>query len=296
LRGKVVLIDFWTYSCINCLRTLPYVRRWAERYKDHGLVVIGVHTPEFAFEKDEDNVKRALHDLGVTYPVALDNGYAIWRAFDNHYWPAQYFVDAEGRIRDHHFGEGDDARSETVIRSLLTEAGYRDLPDMAGAVEASGVGVAANEAQLASPETYVGYQRAANFASDGGERRDVTFHYAAPAQLDRNQWGLDGAWTVGGERAVLDAAPGAIVFHFRARDLHLVLGPAADGKPVRFRVTLDGAPPGPNHGVDTDEAGVGIVHGQRLYQLIRQQGRVSDRDFAIEFLDPGVAAYAFTFG
>ncbi len=295
LRGKVVVIDFWTYSCINCLRSLPYIRAWAAKYKDHGLVVIGVHAPEFAFEKDLDNVRRAVRDLGITYPVAVDNDLKIWQAFNNEYWPAHYFIDAQGRIRYHHFGEGEYDASERVIQELLKEAGYRDVPTGIVDPRATGALAAADNADLQSPETYIGYARAENFAS-GTPTFDAPQTYAAPNTLQRNQWGLVGTWTIAGEHASLDRAPGRIVFRFHARDLHLVMGPGPDNKPVRFRVTVDGAPPGAAHGADTDEKGFGTVTGQRLYQLVRQSGVIDDRTFAIEFLDPGVQAYSFTFG
>lgn len=296
LRGKVVLIDFWTYSCINCLRALPYVESWYERYRDKGLVVIGVHSPEFAFEKDINNVTRAVHDLRITYPVALDNEYAIWQAFNNQYWPAHYFIDAQGRIRAHHFGEGDYAESEQIIRELLTEAGSASLTPGTTAVQGLGVQAAADEPDLASPETYVGYQRAANFASPGGAVRDRTATYRTPPQLALNQWALSGPWQVAGEKAVSTGAPAAIVFRFHARDLHLVLGPADPARPVRFRVTLDGKPPDADHGSDVQPDGMGTVREQRLYQLLRQSHPAGEHTFKIEFLDPGAQAYAFTFG
>lgn len=296
LRGKVVLVDFWTYSCINCLRALPYVKAWYARYHDQGLVVIGVHAPEFAFEKDPGNVTRAVHDLGIDYPVALDNDYAIWQAFENEYWPAHYFIDAEGRIRGHHFGEGDYAGSEKLIRTLLTEAGARHLPAAADAIRGSGVEAPPDEADIASPETYLGYQRAENFASAGGAVHDARHQYRAPQSLQLNQWALSGDWRVEGERAVATGAPSSIEFRFRARDLHLVLGPDAAGHPVRFRVTLDGHAPGIAHGADLQPDGSGSVGAQRLYQLLRQNGPVAEHTFAIEFLDPGVQAYSFTFG
>jgi cytochrome c biogenesis protein CcdA/thiol-disulfide isomerase/thioredoxin len=297
LRGKVVVVDFWTYSCINCLRSLPYVEAWYSRYKDHGLVVIGVHTPEFAFERNEDNVRRAVSDLGITYPVAMDNDYAIWRAFNNQYWPAHFFIDSTGRIRSHHFGEGDYDQSEQTIRQLLTEAGYTDLPPSGtGAAGANGVQAAADITHVQSPETYVGYRRAESFASPGGLVHDSSHHYELPASLAPNQWALAGTWAVDPEKAVLSTAPGKIEFRFFARDLHLVLGPGADGKPVRFRVQLDGAAPGANHGTDTDVNGSGIIREQRLYQLIRQSGEVGQHVFTIEFEDGNAQAYAFTFG
>ncbi|MBN9070378.1 MAG: cytochrome c biogenesis protein DipZ [Rhizobiales bacterium] len=295
LKGKVVLVDFWTYSCINCLRAIPYVRAWAEKYADRGLVVVGVHTPEFAFEKDAGNVKKAVADLGILYPVAIDNDYAVWRAFGNQYWPAHYFIDAQGRIRHHHFGEGSYEESERVIQELLAEAGAKDTPAGFVSVSATGAEAASDQSGVRSPETYVGYGRAENFVSPGGAIHDApaTYEDGAPRL---NEWGLAGDWTVGKEHAALNAADGRIVYRFHARDLHLVLGPGPDGKPVRFRVTLDGRPPGADHGTDTDAGGEGTVTGQRLYQLVRQQQGGADRTFAIEFLDPGVQAYAFTFG
>jgi cytochrome c biogenesis protein CcdA/thiol-disulfide isomerase/thioredoxin len=294
LKGKVVLIDFWTYSCINCLRALPYVRAWAERYRDEGLVVIGVHAPEFAFEKDLGNVREAVRSLNVTYPVAVDNDRAIWRAFDNRYWPAHYFIDAKGRVRYHHFGEGNYAASERVIQRLLAEAS----PDKAfdGAVAVSGEGVeAAAGADKRSPETYIGYARAERSVSTPAPVRNRPADYQAnPTALD--EWGLSGRWTIGRERARLEAPGGRIVYRFRGRDLHLVLGPSASGQRVRFRVTIDGAPPGDAHGVDIDAAGNGAVDSQRLYQLVRFPGPEGEHEFAIEFLDPGVEAFSFTFG
>jgi thiol-disulfide isomerase/thioredoxin len=297
LRGKVVVIDFWTYSCINCLRTLPYVRAWHDRYADKGLVIIGVHTPEFAFEKEKSNVQRAVRELRIRYPVAIDNDYAIWRAFNNEYWPAHYFIDAQGRVRGHHFGEGAYDESEKLIRKLLAEAGHAELPAAASAsMPGQGVEVAADENNIASPETYVGYERAENFSSPGGFETNRVKAYSTPSALRLNQWGLGGRWTVAGESAVAQAAATTLTFRFHARDLHLVLGPSADGKPVRFRVSIDGREPAGHHGADIDEHGLGVVREQRLYQLIRQSDGVSDRTFTIEFLDPGAHAYAFTFG
>jgi cytochrome c biogenesis protein CcdA/thiol-disulfide isomerase/thioredoxin len=293
LRGKVVLIDFWTYSCINCLRSIPYVRAWDERYRGDGLVVIGVHAPEFAFERDVANVERAVRDLGIRYPVAIDNDYRLWRAFQNRYWPAHYFIDAQGRVRHHHFGEGHYELSERVIRQLLTEAGRP--PGGAGArAEAEGVGAQAARGNLRSHETYIGYVRAANFASPGGQVRDASQVYRA-APLALNHWSLAGAWTVGRQSARLDRAGGRIAFRFHARDLHLVLG-SAGGRPVRFRITIDGRPPGAAAGMDASATGEGSVSGQRLYQLVRQRGEIAERSFEIEFLDAGVEAFAFTFG
>ena len=297
LKGKVVVIDFWTYSCINCLRSLPYVNAWAKKYHDQGLVVIGVHAPEFAFERDVDNVRKAVRDLGIHYPVALDNDYAIWRDFNNQYWPAHYFIDAQGNIRYHHFGEGDYAQSEHVIQQLLAEAGHKNVAsDMVTAADAQGVQMAADDAEVSSPETYLGYARAQNFTSGGDEVADKAQTYAAPAQLNLNQWGLAGKWTAEPEQVRLEHAPGRIIYRFHARDLHLVLGPGPDGKPVRFRVSIDGAAPGEDHGTDSAPNGDGTVTEQRLYQLIRQTGPIIDHTFAIEFMDPGVQAYAFTFG
>lgn len=297
LRGKVVLVDFWTYSCINCLRTLPYIRAWARKYRDHGLVVIGVHTPEFAFEKNIDNVRRAVHELSITYPVAIDNAYAIWSAFANNYWPADYFIDERGQIRAHAFGEGDYEGSERRIQDMLKAAGFADVPT--DIVIANGTGVEAapaDAADVGSPETYIGYERAQNVVATPAIVPDATQEYSTPKALDLNQWGLAGAWTVQGEKALLNRPGGSIVFRFHARDLHLVLGPGPDGKPVRFRVLLDGAAPSESHGVDADAAGRGVVREQRLYQLIRQSGSVKDRTFTIEFEDSGVQAFSFTFG
>lgn len=296
LRGKVVLVDFWTYSCINCLRSLPYVRAWSEKYKDKGLVVIGVHAPEFAFEKDIGNVRKAVGDLKVDYPVAIDNDYKIWRAFDNHYWPAHYFIDAKGNIRHHHFGEGEYDKSELVIQQLLAEAGSSVVPGDLVKVNASGAQAAADNADVESPETYIGYERAENFASAGGFTPDRANTYVTQPNLASNEWTLAGEWTVGKQSAVLHRSGGRISYQFHARDLHLVLGPGKDGKPVRFRILIDGKPPGADHGVDVDAQGNGTVAEQRLYQLVRQQGPVMNRRFDIEFLDPGAEAFAFTFG
>jgi thiol-disulfide isomerase/thioredoxin len=295
LKGKVVLVDFWTYSCINCLRAIPYVRAWAEKYKDQGLVVIGVHSPEFAFERNVDNVRKAIADLKINYPVAIDNNYTIWRAFENEYWPAHYFIDAQGHIRHEHFGEGDYDQSERVIQQLLAEAGHKDVAGGLITVDAKGAEAASDLADVQSPETYLGTNRAENFVSPGGFVQNASHVYAAGTPR-LNQWSLTGDWTVNGEHAGLNQPDGSIVYRFHARDLHLVLGPAADGKPVRFRVTIDGQAPGDNHGADTDAAGQGTVTGQRLYQLVRQDGPVADRTFEIQFLDPGVQAFAFTFG
>ncbi|XFC37532.1 cytochrome c biogenesis protein DipZ [Stenotrophomonas indicatrix] len=299
LRGKVVLIDFWTYSCINCLRAMPFVHEWAQRYRDHGLVVVGVHTPEFAFERDPRNVMKAVQQLKVQYPVALDNQYAIWRAFNNRYWPAHYFIDAQGNIRGHQFGEGNYAHSEQVIRRLLVEAGQTDLPPPAdpAAADLQGVATQADMGNLRSPETYLGHARAEQFASPGGQRADAAFGYTLPSTLALNQWGLSGQWRVNDEAAQLQQAGGRIAFQFHARDLHLVLAPGEDGTPVRFRVLLDGKPlPAADAGADVAADGTGTVNEHRLYQLIRQRGTIGPHRFEIEFLDAGVQAYAFTFG
>jgi len=296
LKGKVVVVDFWTYSCINCIRSVPYVRAWAEKYRDKGLVVIGVHAPEFAFEKKIDNVKKAVKDFAIGYPVAIDNDYAIWRAFNNQYWPAHYFIDAEGRVRYHHFGEGDYDTSERVIQQLLAEAGMKDVDKNVVSVNVTGAEIASNQADVQSPETYVGYGRTQNFLSDGGVVKDAVHSYAIALKPRRNEWGLTGRWTVGAEDASLVDAGGSIRYRFRARDLHLVLGPGKDARPVRFQVTIDGKAPGENHGIDTDAEGNGVVTEQRLYQLVRQSGPVADHTFEIRFLDPGLEAYAFTFG
>src|SRR5580704_8434018 len=295
LRGKVVLVDFWTYSCINCLRALPYVRAWAEKYKDAGLVVLGVHTPEFAFEKDEANVRKAVAELKVAYPVALDNDYKIWKAFNNSFWPADYLVDATGKIRHHHFGEGKYDETEQQIQLLLKE---RDGSlSTNGLVNITATGTEAPpDSDVQSPETYIGYDRADSFLSPGGAVQNMPHVYSVPKHLELNQWGLFGKWTDSAQVATLDAAPGGITFRFHARDLHLVLGPTADGKPVRFRVKIDGKAPGENHGVDTDAEGNGKVTEHRLYQLIRQKDPIDDRTFEIEFLDPGVQSFSYTFG
>ena len=296
LRGKVVLVEFWTYSCINWLRSHPYVRAWAERYKKQGLVVIGVHAPEFAFEQNVDNVRRAAKDMRVEYPIAIDNDYAVWRAFKNQYWPALYFVDAQGHIRHHQFGEGQYDRSEEVIQRLLSEAGSSGSDHELVAVDARGAEAAADWDSLKSPETYVGYEQAQNFASPRGAVVDKRHVYAAPAQLKLNHWALSGDWTVGKQLAVLNRPNGRIAYRFHARDLHLVMGPAARGASVRFRVLVDGQAPRADHGGDVDEQGNGTATEQRLYQLIRQRRPVADRQFEIEFLDPGVEAFVFTFG
>jgi thiol-disulfide isomerase/thioredoxin len=296
LRGRVVLVQFWTYTCINWLRTLPYVRAWADKYQDQGLVVLGVHTPEFDVEHDLDNVRRAATDLGVDYPVAVDNDYAIWKAFGNRYWPAFYFVDAQGQIRHHGFGEGDYEQSEMILQQLLSEAGSGGIGQDLVSVEPGGVEAAADWASLWSPENYLGYQRTENFASSNGAVLDTPQVYAVPERLRLNHWALSGDWTVGRQAIVLNQADGRIAYRFHARDLHLVMGPATPGTSVRFRVHLDGQPVGVAHGTDVDDQGNGTVTEPRLYQLIRQPGPISDRTFEVTFLDPGVQAYAFTFG
>ncbi|MBD9559822.1 cytochrome c biogenesis protein DipZ [Ensifer sp. ENS03] len=296
LRGKVVLVDFWTYSCINCIRTIPYVRAWAEKYRDQGLVVIGVHAPEFAFEKQIGNVEKAVRDFKITYPVAIDNNFAIWRAFSNSYWPAHYFIDAEGQIRYTHFGEGDYEGSERVIQDLLAEAaGKKKAEGDLVKPNAGGAEASPDLARLGSGETYVGYARAANFVSPEGVSANTSARYTV-GKPGLNEWGLTGNWTVGAEEARLNEAGGGITYRFRARDLHLVLGTGAGGRPVPFQITIDGVAPGADHGADIDAAGKGAVTGTRLYQLVRQSGAARERTFEIRFLAPGAEAFVFTFG
>ena len=296
LQGKVTLVNFWTYTCINWLRQLPYFRAWAGKYAEHSLAVIGVHTPEFGFEHELANVRRAVHDMRIDYPVALDDDYAVWSAFDNHYWPALYFADAEGRIRHHHFGEGEYQQSDMIIQQLLTEAGTTDHDHELVSVEARGAEAAADWATLRSSENYTGYERTENFASPGGILPGEPHHYTPPAELRLNHWALAGDWTTQEEAARLDTADGRIACRFQARDLNLVMGPAASGTPTRFRVLLDGQPPGPDHGTEVDDHGSGTLAEQRLYQLVRQHRPVTERTFHITFPDPGAEAYAFTFG
>jgi thiol-disulfide isomerase/thioredoxin len=296
LRGKVVLAGFWTYTCINWLRQLPYLRAWAGRYSGHGLVVVGVHTPEFGFEHNLDNVRRAVQEMRIDYPVATDNDYAVWRAFGNHYWPALYFADTQGRIRHHHYGEGEYQQSEMVIQQLLAEAGSAGAGDDLVPVDARGVEAPADWDSLRSPENYTGYERTENLASPGGAVLGKPHLYTAPAQLRLNQWALSGDWTIGEQAATLNTAGGQIACRFHARDLNLVMGPAAPGTPTRFRVLIDGQPPGAAHGADADSEGNGTLTWQRLYQLIRQPGPITDHTFEITFPDPGAQAYAFTFG
>ena len=296
LRGKVVLVDFWTYTCINWQRHYPYVRAWAEKYRTQGLVVIGVHAPEFSFEKSPDNVRHAAKELKVDYPIAIDSDHAVWRAFGNHYWPALYFIDAQGRVRHHQFGEGDYEQSERIIQQLLAEAGNGGAGSEPVSVKAEGAQAAADWRDLKSAENYLGYERTENFASLGGAALNTPRSYREPGKLSLNHWALSGSWTVESEAALLNEANGRIAYCFHARDLHLVLAPAAQGQTVRFRVTIDGAPPGEAHGADVTADGSGTVDAPRLYQLVRQAGPIADRTFEIEFFDPGVRAYVFTFG
>jgi thiol-disulfide isomerase/thioredoxin len=295
LRGHVVVVEFWTYTCINWLRTLPYVRAWAEKYRDQGLVVLGVHTPEFSFERDVDNVRSAVDSMRIGFPVALDSEYAVWQAFSNHYWPALYFIDATGQIRHHVFGEGDYDVSERVIQQLLAEAGADVVDQPLVSVAAGGLEAPAAWADLRTGETYLGFDRGSGFSSpepatNGGRR------YTVPSTLRLGHWALDGMWTAGSEAVVLEEAGGRIAFRFHARDLHLVMGPVTRGSSGRFRVLIDGRPPGAAHGADTDDEGNGVVADQRLYQLIRQPLPVVERTFEIEFSTPGVQALVFTFG
>ena len=296
LRGRVVLVNFWTYTCINWLRTLPSVRAWADRYNDQGLVVLGVHTPEFDFEHDLDNVRRQVEHLRVDYPVVTDNDYRIWTAFANHYWPALYFADAQGQLRHHRFGEGDYQMSEMIVQQLLAEAGSGASDQGLTSVDACGVEVAADWDSLRSPENYLGYERTDNFVSPNGSILATSYAYAAPTRLRLNHWALGGDWTVKRQAIVGNQAGGRILYRFHARDLHLVMAAATPGGPVRFRVHLDDQPPGAAHGSDVDDQGNGTLTGPRLYQLLRQPGPISERTFQISFLDPGVQAYAFTFG
>ena len=296
LRGKVVVVEFWTYTCINWRRTLPYVRAWALRYKSKGLVVIGVSTPEFSFEHDVSNVQRAAKEMGMDFPIAIDNNYGIWQAFDNEYWPALYFIDAKGHIRHHQFGEGDYQESEMVIQQLLIEAGAKDIPADFSQVNPSGAELAADMNTLGSGETYTGYGRTENFSSPGGVVSDKPHVYTTSAHLQLNQWALEGDWTVDQEPATLNQAGGRIIYRFHARDVNLILGPAKPGTSLRFRVLIDGQPPGPAHGIDVDEHGNGRITEQGMYQLIRQPGPIVNREFTIEFLDPGAQAFDFTFG
>jgi thiol-disulfide isomerase/thioredoxin len=296
LRGKVVLVDFWTYTCINWRREFPYVRAWAQKYKEQGLVVIGVHSPEFGFEKDVNNVRRAVQDIGVPYPVATDSDHAIWRAFGNAYWPALYFIDAQGRLRHRHFGEGDYEGSEKMIQQLLREAGATAPPTDVVSVGARGAEAAADWANLRSPENYLGSARTANFESPGGVKAGKPHMYTSPERIGVDHWALEGDWTVGEQAAISNAAGGRVIYRFHARSLHLVMGPSAPSRPVRFRVLIDGKPAGDAHGIDISAEGTGTVTAHRMYQLIRQPNLIVDRKVDIEFLDPGVEIFAFTFG
>jgi thiol-disulfide isomerase/thioredoxin len=295
LLGKVVLVQFGTYTCINWLRTLPYVRAWDQKYRQ-GLVVIGVHTPEFAFEKKLENVRRAVQQMKLDFPIAVDNDYAIWRAFNNRYWPALYFMDARGRLRGQHFGEGEYERSERTIRGLLAETGATRDDKGTVPIAASGFELQADWQNLKSPEIYLGHDRTENFSSPGAAALGRRRVYAAPGRLELNRWALTGEWTMTNQATVLNKAGGRIVCRFHARDVHLVMGPLRQETPIRFRVSMDGRSPGPAHGLDVDDSGSGTVVEQRLYQLIRQPGPIVDRALEIEFLDAGVEAYAFTFG
>ena len=301
LRGKVILIDFWTYSCVNWRRTLPYVRSWADKYKDYGLVVIGVHTPEFEFEKNVDNVRRAAKDMKIAYPIAVDSDREIWRAFNNDFWPALYFVDSQGRIRYHYLGEGQYEHSERIIQELLAEAGVAGFDRKPVSVHPRGAEVAADLGSLKSPETYAGTEQAQNFASPGGAVLNKPTGYEIPKRLALNHWALAGVWTVRKDAIALSESGGRIAYRFHARDLNLVMGPASRGTAsrgtaVRFRVLINGKPPGAAHGSDVDADGKGTVAEQKLYQLIRQPKPIADREFEIEFLDQGVEVFSFTFG
>jgi thiol-disulfide isomerase/thioredoxin len=295
LRGKVVLVDFWTYTCVNWLRTLPYVRAWDAKYRDQGLVVIGVHTPEFPFEADIDNVRWALKDMDVSYPVAVDSNYGVWRAFDNNYWPAAYVADANGRIRFHHFGEGKYDEIEKVIQRLLSNSG-RTIDEQLVKVSPRGLEVAADYGTLRSPESYLGYERAEAFASAGDAVNDAARVYTVPPHLALNQWGIAGNWSAKGKSVLLNEPNGRLVYRFHARDVNLIMGVPPGSRPVRFTVKVDGKLPASAHGTDIDEQGNGTVSRQRTYQLVRQQGRITDREFEIQFAERGVEAFCFTFG
>lgn len=296
LKGKTVLIEFWTYTCINWRRQFPYVRAWVDRYGIEGLVVIGVHTPEFSFEHDLDNVRRAAQKIGVTFPVAVDSNHGVWDAFNNEAWPALYFIDAQGRIRHRLYGEGDYEQSERIIQQLLSEGGVKGVSQDLVSVRADGAEAAADWPNLKSPESYLGYDQAENFSSPGGALLGKPHDYAAPERPQRNQWGLSGDWTVENGAALLNGSNGRIRYRFHARDLHLVLAPPAKDLAARFRITIDGTAPVGAHGTDADAEGRGTVDEPRLYQLVRQVGPIVDRTFEIEFFDPGVRAYNFTFG
>jgi thiol-disulfide isomerase/thioredoxin len=296
LRGKVVLVDFWTYTCINWRRTLPYVSEWALKYKDYGLVVIGVHTPEFSFEYNAENVSRSVKEMNINYPTVLDNNYGIWRSFQNNYWPALYLLDSKGKLRYQKFGEGDYAEIEMQIQKLLKETSATNVPDKPVLLQPRGYEAAADWESLASPENFLGYSRTEGFASPGGIKPDKPTLYSIPKKLKLNQWALSGTWTIGKETVRLRGGPGNVVYRFHARDLHLIMGPATPGTSIKFRVLIDGKPPEAAHGLDVDSEGVGTIVEQRMYQLVRQAGPIVDREFQIEFLQPEVEVYDFTFG
>jgi thiol-disulfide isomerase/thioredoxin len=296
LRGRVVAVQFWTYTCVNWLRTLPYVREWAAKYRDLGLSVIGVHTPEFSFERNVENVIAAAKEMRVDYPIALDSDYAVWGAFDNHFWPALYIADEQGQIRYHHFGEGEYAMSEMAVQQLLGEAGKEGFDPAFVSVEPQGTEVAADWSDLRTPETYLSYGRSSGFASPDGERFDEPHDHPEPSRLSLNEWAPSGRWTLAGHAAILEEASGRIAIRFHARDVNLVIGPAERGLSVPFRVLIDGEAPSDDRGTDVDEKGNGTLSEQRLYQLVRQRKPIADRLFEIEFLDSGVEAYCFTFG
>jgi thiol-disulfide isomerase/thioredoxin len=298
LRGKVVLIDFWTYTCINWRRTLPYIREWASKYKEQGLVVIGVHTPEFSFEKVPENVGNAIKEMNIGYPVAVDSNMSIWQSFENEYWPALYLIDAKGKLRYQKFGEGDYRASELMIQQLLKEAAATNVPDKIADLHPEGFEAQADWDNLASPENYLGYFRTQGFASPQTVYPDKELDFSVPSALGLNQWALSGKWIMSAGRITLHKQNGQLIYRFHARDLHLIMGPATPGASIKFRVLIDGKPPGSAHGLDVDSDGNGTVTGQRMYQLIRQQGPIVDREFQIEFPDPGagVEVYDFTFG
>jgi thiol-disulfide isomerase/thioredoxin len=295
LRGKIVVVQFWTYTCINWRRTLPYIRAWDTKYRGQGLVVIGVHTPEFDFEEDVSNVRSALEEMRIHYPVAIDNKHVIWDAFHNVYWPALYLLDAKGHIRYRQFGEGEYARTEREIQKLLVESGGHP-PNNLAEVAPLGAEVPADLGTLRSPESYVGYEMAERFASKGGAVPNLQHEYVAPKHLSLNEWAVSGSWTIRRQAAVLDEANGKIVFRFHARDLNLIMAPTVMGTPVRFRVLIDGHSPGSSRGADIDEQGYGTLSGARMYQLIRHSGPIADQEFVIEFLSSGASVYDFTFG
>jgi len=296
LRGRVVLVDFWTYTCVNWLRTAPYLRAWSAKYATAGLVTVGVHTPEFGFESDLDNVTAHAHSLRIDYPIAVDDGYGIWDDFANRYWPALYLADAKGRIRFHHFGEGEYAMTEMAIQQLLVESGSPAVDTSLVVAEPQGLEVAADWSSLRSPETYLGYGQSTGFVSDDPAHYDRSHHYTGGDILRRNEWDVSGEWVIARHAAMLARPGGRISFAFHARDVNLVLSPGRDGADIRFRVYLDGVPVGPAHGTDVTELGMGVVTSPNTYQLVRQPGRIVDHTMEIEFLDGGVEAYCVTFG